>query len=516
MKTADILAENTSLKSEVKSLKSQLQLAEARLALLTQKKFQKKSEKYTDQLLLPFEFNEVEVIADAAKASEADEITVPEHTRKKRKSRAETLTPDHLPRVEVHHHPETKECPCCQSPMQEATPEVQEQLACLPSKYYVVRNIYHKATCSCKEQAPISAPRPPRALPKSSIHAMAVATWIEQKYDYGLPLYRLERMAKADNVGVSRDTIANAIIRVSREFLQPLVNLMNESILEHDMLWIDETSVQVLKEPGRAAESKSYFWIRRGGPPGQEAITLDYQMRRNHETCEYLLPDYRGYLISDAYSGYISMGKTRHVTSVLCSDHARRKFKEAYDTLDKESRKTSVSNEALRRYAQLYRLEELYKNADPVHRLKMRQEKALPLWNSFIQWMEKIQFEGVAHEKTTTAINYFLNHKDGLMAYLTDGRLPISNILAEHVAKHVAVSRKNFLFSCTPSGATASANCFSIIQTAKLHGHQAHKYLAVLLSELPSKQEAGQIEGYLPWNITPAEVAKRYSKLPTV
>lgn len=191
METSAIHAENTALKSENKSLKTQLQLAEARLALLTKKTFQKTSEKHNDWPRLPFEFNEAEVIADAAKTEEVEDTIVPEHTHKKRKSRTETLTPDHLPRVDVHHYPDVKACPCCQSAMQEAKPEIQEQLASLPSKFYVVRNHYHKRTCGCKNQAPISAARPPRILPKSGIHTLAVATWIEQKYDYGLPLYRL-------------------------------------------------------------------------------------------------------------------------------------------------------------------------------------------------------------------------------------------------------------------------------------------------------------------------------------
>jgi len=237
MKTAEILAENTALKSEVKSLQSQLQRAEARLALLSQKTFQKKSEKHNEWPELPFEFNEAEVIADSAQNETPEETTIPEHTRKKRKSRSETLTPDHLPRVDVHHHPESSDCPCCQAPMIEAKPEIQEQLASLPSKFYVVRNHYHKLTCSCKEQAPVTAKRPPRLLPKSSIHAIAVATWIEQKYDYAVPLYRIERMAKASDVGLTRSVIADAIIKTSQNMLQPLVNMFSERILAHDMLW---------------------------------------------------------------------------------------------------------------------------------------------------------------------------------------------------------------------------------------------------------------------------------------
>lgn len=514
MTAADIIAENTALKSEVKSLKSQLQQAEARLALLTQKTFQKKSEQHNEWPELPFEFNEAEVIADAAQHEKPEETTIPEHTRQKRKSRLDTLTPDHLPRVDVHHRPDITDCPCCQTPMNEAKSEIQEQLASLPSKFYVVRHHYHKLTCKCKAQAPVAAARPARLLPKSAIHAIAVATWIEQKYDYGMPLYRIERMAKASNLGLTRSVIADAIIKTSQSILQPLINMFSEKILAHDMMWIDETRLQVLREPGRSATQKSCFWIRRGGPPGQEAIVLDYETQTNHETCRRLVPEYEGFLISDAFSGYIELGKKEHITNVLCSDHARRKFKEAFDTLDKSSRKKSVANEALRRYAQLYKLEDSFKTATPSQRLHMRQTKAKPLWDDFIAWAEKTQYEGVAHPGTIKALNYFIKYKDGLQTYLTDGRLPISNILAEHVAKHVAVSRKNFLFSCTQSGAVASANCFSIIQTAKLHGHNAHKYLAVILTELPAAQTSEHIEACLPWNLSPKEVARRYQKLP--
>ncbi|HCK92789.1 MAG TPA: IS66 family transposase [Gammaproteobacteria bacterium] len=513
-KNAALKQKNSVAQSVIKSLKSQLQLAEARLALLTAKTFHKKSEKHLQQPELPFEFNEAEVLADAAEVVE--ETTIPAHTRKKRKSRTETQTPAHLPRVDVHHKADITDCPCCTAKLVESTPEIQEQLACLPTRYYVVRHHYQKLTCSCQDQPPVVAKRPVRALPKSSIHPLALATWIEQKYEYGLPLYRLEKMAKAEGIEISRSSIAESIIKVSQRCFQPLINLFNDVVLEYDIMQIDETSLQVLKEIGKSAESKSFLWIRRGGAPGKESIILNYSPYRNFETCESLLPDFNGYLISDAYTTYVKAGTYEHITNVFCSDHARRKFKEAYDTLDKKSRKGSIADQALIRYAKLYKLEKEAQNADPPHRLQMRQTKAKPLWQNFIDWMQTVQLQGVAHPKTAHAIDYFLRHKDGLQTYLKDGRLPISNILAEHVAKHVAVSRKNFLFSCTPSGATASANCFSVIQTAKLHGHQIHKYLAVLITEIPAAQTPEEIEAYLPWNISPQDVALRYQKIPVL
>lgn len=398
--------------------------------------------------------------------------------------------------------------------MTPTTPVVQEQLACLPSKYYVVKNVFEKLVCSCQSQPPVEAPRPVRAIPGSQVHELALATWIEQKYDHALPLYRLEWIAQGENVDVSRELMARQIIQVSQQYFQPLVNLFSDAIMSYDIIHMDETRLQVLQEPGRAAETKSQLWIRRGGAPDQHCIVLDYSPSRSTETCAGYLEGFQGYLISDAYSAYLKMGTKAHITNALCNDHARRKFKEAFDTLDKKSRRGSLADQALKRYGQLYKLEQQYKKADHGHRLQMRQDKGKPFWQDFIAWASAIQRDGVAHSKTAKAFDYLLKYQAGLTTYLDDARLPISNISAEHVAKHIAVARKNFLFSCTPSGAQASANCLSVIQTAKLHGHHVHQYLAVLLTELPKAQNTDIFEKFLPWNIAPADIKALYLKLP--
>lgn len=337
MNQAALQVDNNRLKNEVTYLKSQLELAQARLAVLTQKKFQKSSEQHVGQPEFDFDFNEAEVLADEAKAGiETDTQTIAAHTRTRTRSQPK-LIPDHLPRVEVHHQCESRECPCCDSTMEISTPVVQEQLACLPSKYYVVKNVYEKLTCACKQQAPIEAKRPARAIAGSQVSELALATWIEQKYDQGLPLYRLEKIAKEVGVDVGRESIARWIIQVGQRYFQPLVNLMNDAVLSHDIIWIDETSIQVLREDNRAADTKSQLWIRRGGPPGQESIVIDYSPSRSTQTCQEYLAGFQGYLISDAYAAYMKLGsENKGITNVLCSDHARRKFKEAFETLGKK------------------------------------------------------------------------------------------------------------------------------------------------------------------------------------
>jgi len=143
-----------------------------------------------------------------------------------------------------------------------------------------------------------------------------------------------------------------------------------------------------------------------------------------------------------------------------------------------------------------------------------RQAKAVPIWNEFIAWATKIQQQGVVDEKTRDALSYLLNHHKGLREYCNDGRLPISNIQSEHVAKTIAIARKNMLFADTPAGARSSAMLFSMIETAKANNHNPHHYLSALLTELPNATDVEQIEALLPWNLSPEHASLRYNALP--
>ena len=112
------------------------------------------------------------------------------------------------------------------------------------------------------------------------------------------------------------------------------------------------------------------------------------------------------------------------------------------------------------------------------------------------------------------ALSYLIKHATELQTYCTDGRLPISNIQSEHVAKTIAIARKNFMFSDTVAGAEASARVFSLIETARANGHNPQRYLSVLLTELPNICRVEDVEALLPWNMTPDEVSSRYAQYP--
>jgi len=159
----------------------------------------------------------------------------------------------------------------------------------------------------------------------------------------------------------------------------------------------------------------------------------------------------------------------------------------------------------------LYAIERDSKDLSDEDKCAQRQAQAVPVWKDFIAWAHRLQREGVAHAGTRDALSYLIKHAEGLQRYCDDGRLPISNIQSEHVAKTIAIARKNFLFADTAAGAESSGRIFSLIETARANGHNPQRYLSVLLSELPNVTAVEQVEALLPWNLTADQVAERYA-----
>ena len=152
---------------------------------------------------------------------------------------------------------------------------------------------------------------PTQALPKTNASAGLAAFITVSKYADGLPLYRLEGILARYMISVSRTAMACWMIKLG-ELVTPLINLFNDIQLANDVLQMDETTVQVLKEEGRAAKDKSFMWVRRGGPPGQSVILFDYAATRGASVPMRLLEDYKGFLQSDDYAGYNAVGSARN------------------------------------------------------------------------------------------------------------------------------------------------------------------------------------------------------------
>ena len=492
--------------------RSRIQHLEEALRLMKQQRYGRSSEKIDGQGELSF-FNEAELLDSSESEDESNSTEVKGYQRKPKGSRG---LPDSLPRVEIVYDlsDDEKVCDCGQT-LRLIGEEVLEQLAVIPQQRFVRRHVKRKYACSCK-RCVRTARMPKQPLPGTQASPQLIAQVAVSKYLDGLPLYRQEKMAKRDGLALPRAMLARWLIG-SAKLAQPIINLLQDALFAHDITWSDDTSLQVLKENGRRAESKSYLWIRRGGPPHQPVVLVDYSPSRSGLTAYGLLQHCRGYLVCDAYPGYNRTLKANGLEPVYCNDHARRRFVEALKRLDTKKRLSAapLTERALEYYRTLYRIEAELKGREPLDALQHRQLHAVPVWDEFIAWAQRVLLEGVVDTGTRDALKYLLKHADGLRRYCTDARLPISNILSEHVAKTIALARKNFLFADTPAGAAASAALYSLLETAKANHHHPHRYLSVLFAELPNAGTVAEYEALLPWNISPEDIERRYAAFPS-
>jgi len=324
---------------------------------------------------------------------------------------------------------------------------------------------------------------------------------IISKYADGLPLYRMEGILSRYGGDISRATMANWVIKLAHQF-QPLINLMREHQLSGDIIQMDETVLKVLKEPGLSATSNKYMWVSRGGPPNQTSVLFEYDPSRKKEVPLRLLDDFSGYLQTDGYAGYNAVCKINNATSVGCWDHGRRKFKEAQTAQpkSKKGQKPSKADMALAQINKLYRIERTIKEASADEKLKVRKKESIPVLEKLREWIDK-NLGKVPHDSLTgKALTYVNNQWDKLIVYCEDGRLNISNVLAENAIRPFVIGRKAWLFSDTPKGAHASSVHYSLIETAKANDLEPHAYLVYILKKLPYADTVEKLEALLPWN----------------
>lgn len=481
-----LIARNQQLESRVLTLQEQLNLALAR-------RYAASSEKISpDQYLL---FDEAE--ADTEIELENDEVTVPAHTRKKG---GRKKLPDTLPRVDVAHELSDEEriCPHDGASLAEIGAVTSEQLDIIPAKIQVIRHIRKQYACKCG-QCIKTAGLPRQPIPKSMASPGLLAHIAVSKYQDALPLYRQETILRRIGVDIPRVTLANWMIQVGI-LIQPLINLLRDRILEYDIIQMDETTVQVLKEPDKKAESKSYIWLQRGGPPDKPVVLYDYDPGRSAEVPKRLLGDFKGYLQADAYAGYNAVVASNGLTRLGCMAHARRKFTDAIKAQGKSKRR-GEAHRGLALIRKLYRIERQARKLKPLERYARRQKHAQPVLDDICKWLEKTLPQIPPSSSTGQALNYLHNEWDRLIRYLDDGRLEIDNNLAENAIRPFVIGRRNWLFSTSVKGVKASANLYSLIECAKINGLEPYAYLRHVFTELPKAGTVEAIEALLPGDL---------------
>ena len=307
-------------------------------------------------------------------------------------------------------------------------------------------------------QQVVAAARPVHPLGKCLASVPLLAWVLVAKYADALPLYRLEGILKRHGGRISRTTLANWIIRLDDVF-QPLINLLREQQRSGDYLQADETRLQVLKERGKAPQSDKWMWLIRGGPPDRPVVLYEYDPSRSEEVPLRLLDGFKGTLQTDGYAGYNKVCREQGLTRIGCWDHARRKFVEASKAAPakRKGAKVSKADVAIGKIRKLYAIEKRIRDLDPEEKTRQRQQRAQPVLDDLKAWLEKNVTRVPRNSLTYQAMQYTLNQWELLIGYLADGRLHISNALAENAIRPFAVGRKNWLFADTPRGAKASA-----------------------------------------------------------
>jgi transposase len=471
------------------------------IKLARHKQFGASSEQWTtDQIRL---FNEAEAIVDQEggdndQECDADTIAVPAHRRKR--GGRKPLPPE-LPRIEVVHDlPESERiCPHDGAILRVIDEVATEQLDIVPAQVQVIRHIRKKYACPCCDGTIKTAPMPNQPIPKSRVSPGLLAFVVINKFADALPLYRQEQIFQRIGIELTRANLANWVVKAG-QLIQPLINLMRDRILEYDIVAMDETPVQVLKEPGKAPQSKSYLWVQRGGPPDQPLILYDYDPSRGQAVPIRLLEGYRGYLQTDGYSGYEAVASEPHIVQVGCFAHARRKFDQAIKGQSKK-RKSSHAWRGLKFIQRLYRIERQFQDATPEVRYRARREQAKPILNEMRNWLDEVLPQVPPTALTGKALHYVHNQWPKLIRYLDDGRLRIDNNLVENAIRPFVVGRKNYLFCDTVRGANASANLYALIETAKANGIEPYQYLRRVFAELPNAKTVEDIETLLPYRV---------------
>jgi transposase len=383
--------------------------------------------------------------------------------------------------------------------------EVSEQLDIVPMQIRVLRHIRKRYAHPGGVAAPRIAPVAAQVLPKSNASASTLAMLIICKYFDGLPLARLEYVMARAGVRLTRSTMARWMIAVARA-LQPIHNLMRDSLLSGPLIHMDETTVQVLKEPGRAAQSKSYMWVQLGGEQDRPVVLFDYEPSRSGGVALKLLEGWSGYLMSDGYGGYDRAvdSASAAIVHLKCWAHARRYFMDAKKV--HLPGKHGLADEALAMIGKLYRIERDIAKLPDRERLAVRKDKSAKILKDLRAWLTATLARVAPGSLLGKALVYMDNQWAGLVRYIDRADLPIDNNKCENAIRPFVVGRKGWLFSDTQAGAHASAVLYSLIQTATLNGLEPYTWIRSVLERLPLAKSVDDYDALLPWNMHPLSV----------
>lgn len=445
-------------------------------------------------------FNEAEA------ASAEQKITkVRSHQRRKKKSGSnqKPVIPEGLPELAIHHEasPEQKTCPCCEEPMQQIGTEEARELLVVPEKLVVHKHIYPKFACSaCRDDSTIRSIPRNRFLPGSVCGTGLLAYILQRKYQFGLPLYRISSILASTGAHISRQTMCNWILAAEKR-LHGFADLLKEELKDAECLHADETTLQVLREPGRKENSISYMWLlQRAGP--RPVYSFEYQPGRSTSFLQPLLQNYTGVLMTDGYGSYAALARQLKFVHAGCWAHARRPFHKALQ----QNPKDAVASEVLKLMRKLFAQEKLWQAISADERLKLRREQTEPIVSEIHKLLKENESRNPPKSPIGKAISYCLNQWLKLSVFLENGHAPLHNNDAERAIRPFVIGRKNWIFSVSQQGARASALFYSLIESAKANDLNPYDYLTYLFEKWPTATTDEDKRALLPNRVSVPEV----------
>ena len=500
------------LTRQTQALNDKMQLMMEQLVLSKKSRFGRSSEKMAGPGQIRFMevdgeivfFNEAEAVCDLD-APEPDSLELQQPKKKKQAGKREADLAG-LPVRRIDHYLSEKELAAefGEKGWKQLPDAISRCYRFVPAKVEVEE--HHVGVYSSKtDDLMVKAPHPKKLLPGSLVSPSLAAAVLNGKYVNAVPLYRLEKEFERYGLAITRQNMANWVIRLGESCFGPLYDYLHTLLYRYPVIQADETPVLVNKD-GRPAGSKSWMWVYRSGCLYQkeQVILYEYQKTRNASHPRKFLKDYNGICVTDGYQVYHTLEKEKEDLKIAgCWVHCRRKFEEALEVIPKELRKQSVLDLLMNQIRAIYREEGKLSGFSADERVEKRQLVVKPLVDAFFAYVKQNSGRVPKSGKAREAFTYALNQEPYLRVFLENGNVPMDNNASERAIRGFCIGKKNWEMIDTVHGASASAIIYSISETAKANGLKPYEYFEYLLTEIPKHQDESSTDflaDLLPWS----------------
>ena len=504
--------QNDKLSGEIQELNKKMEVLIEQITLANKNRFGRSSEKMTDTSQICFMevdgtivfFNEAEAVSDLD-AEEPDTLENKPARTAKVVGKKDADIKD-LPVNIINHYLTDEELVAefGENGWKQLPDAISKRYRFIPAKVEI--DEHHVGVYASKTDDRIIKADHPKALLHGSLVSPTIAAAIMNgKYVNAVPLYRLEQEFSRYGLTITRQNMANWLIRLGESYLAVLYDYLHQKLYNYHVIQADETPVLVNRD-GRSAGSKSYMWVYRSGHlyTDKQIVLYDYHKTRNSSHPREFLRDYSGICVTDGYQVYHTIEKEREDLQIAgCWVHARRKFDEALTVIPKAHQNKSNAFLVIKQIQAIYREEGKLNKLSSEERLMQRQLVIKPLVDALFAYLKKMEPTVPASGQLRKAYTYILNQEKYLRVFLEDGEVPIDNNASERAIRGFCIGKKNWQMIDTINGAHSSAIIYSIAETAKANNLKPYDYFVYLLEEIPKHMEQKDrtfLEDLLPWS----------------